>query len=277
MVANIAHNTLWMTNHNDSLDLDSIAVANNIAYVTSKATHKIIEYDAKTGSKLSAFGNFRRPNGIAIIDNYLFVVERDSHRVSVLHLPSKRLIGTFAKDDLVKPYGITGFKRGETIHLYITDDYKNASIKVDKHSIHYYRISISKTAINIISSKSFGNLEKVESILADTKMRRLLVCDEKRRHIVLFSLTGDFMRIIGEKAFKGDPEGIDVYGDHYIFTDQSYKNNRFLIYDRDSLRFKKAFSLKGVKNTDGIAVHKDILYAIHDDGSLASASLKNAI
>lgn len=69
---------------------------------TAKATDKLVVYDGSTGQHLrdvgssgTAPGQFDRPNGIAVTDDLLWIVERDNHRVQVLSLPDFAPLATF--------------------------------------------------------------------------------------------------------------------------------------------------------------------------------------
>ncbi|NHN20667.1 phytase, partial [Bacillus amyloliquefaciens] len=69
----------------------------------AKATDKLVVYDGSTGQPLrdvgssgTAPGQFDRPNGIAVLDDLLWIVERDNHRVQVLSLPDFAPLATFA-------------------------------------------------------------------------------------------------------------------------------------------------------------------------------------
>ena len=97
---------------------------------TAKTTDKLVVYDGQTGAHLrdvgsqgTAPGQFDRPNGIAVIDDLVLVVERDNHRVQVLHLPDFTPLGVFAAADLRKPYGLWVNKQREGYDVYVTDSY----------------------------------------------------------------------------------------------------------------------------------------------------------
>jgi NHL repeat. len=69
---------------------------------TAKATDKLVVYDGQTGAHLrdvgtagAGPGQFDRPNGIAVIDDLVLVVERDNRRVQVMTLPDFTPIGHF--------------------------------------------------------------------------------------------------------------------------------------------------------------------------------------
>ena len=89
-------------------------------------------YDGSTGQHLrdvgssgTAPGQFDRPNGIAVIDDLLWIVERDNHRVQVLRLPDFTPLATFAADDLRKPYGLWVDRRADGYSVYVTDSWDN--------------------------------------------------------------------------------------------------------------------------------------------------------
>jgi NHL repeat. len=97
---------------------------------TAKATDKLVVYDGQTGAHLrdvgtagEGAGQFKRPNGIAVVDDLVFVVERDNHRVQVLSLPDFTPVLSFAAEQLQKPYGLWVNRTGEGYQVYVTDAY----------------------------------------------------------------------------------------------------------------------------------------------------------
>ena len=69
---------------------------------SAKSTHRLVVFDADSGERLrevgsegAALGQFDRPNGVAVFGDMLFVVERDTHRVQVLSLPSFKPVGSY--------------------------------------------------------------------------------------------------------------------------------------------------------------------------------------
>ena len=101
-------------------NIDSVAVWRKgspaLLLATAKTGNVIYVHDASTGASIRSFGStgtgageLRRPNGILVLDDYAFVVERDNHRVQVFALPGGQPVMTFGDVDLRRPYGITGF------------------------------------------------------------------------------------------------------------------------------------------------------------------------
>src|SRR3546814_4990331 len=68
-------------------------------------------------------GEFDRPNGVAVVDELLFVVERDNRRVQVLRLPGFSHVASFGNDEFEKPYGIWVNRTGNGYEVYVTDAY----------------------------------------------------------------------------------------------------------------------------------------------------------
>jgi 3-phytase len=130
-------------------NLDSIAFWRNpdgqdMLFVTAKEGNQIIVLDPYTGEEIdrwgetgSGLGQFSRPNGVLVVFDMLFVVERNNRRVQVLQLPSGKSIDAFGTDELIKPYGIAlgklisssstssfGQAGKHTFEIYITDAYQ---------------------------------------------------------------------------------------------------------------------------------------------------------
>jgi len=258
-------NTKWITEYNKSDNIDSIALWDKNIFVTSKSSNNIHVYDLD-GYLIGKFGEdvLKRPNGIIALQNILFVVERDNHRVHMFSLPDLKSIGIIGEDVLKYPYGITGYYDGNFI-IYVTDqkDLKVYKFVLYEDTYDYY---------------SFGcKLGKLESILVDRKYNRLLVADEKYKNIKIYDLDGKYVGVING-LFCGEPEGI-VLSDYgfYIFTDQDKVKNTFHIVSRDELLYIDSFYSHDVKNTDGIAIDGDSFYAIHDDGSLSAFDLQDIL
>src|SRR5690606_17347306 len=86
----------WLTPRNESDNVDSVAVwhsrtGDHWLLATAKATDVLLVYDAVNGAPLrrvggsgSGLGEFRRPNGVTVMQDLAFIVERDNARVQVL-------------------------------------------------------------------------------------------------------------------------------------------------------------------------------------------------
>ena len=105
-----------------------------LVFASAKTGDAVLAYNAATGAlvrRVGSTGNgegqLRRPNGLAVVDSVLFVVERDNHRVQAFHLPSLRPIGTFGATELKNPYGIAWVRHGtHAWDVWVTDNYETA-------------------------------------------------------------------------------------------------------------------------------------------------------
>jgi 3-phytase len=279
---------------------------------TAKETDVILAYDATNGRLIKRFagsgvdpGQLDRPNGIAVIDSFVFIVERDNNRIQVFSLPSFRSVGIAGQTELLRPYGLTVFKTDTlTYQVYVTDNYEDpgeqvpASEELDERIIHF--------AFEYEDGRMYGDVEKtfgatsgdgmlnvVESIAADTLFNRLLIADEfeQEKNIKIYNLQGKFTgQVLGDSLFRYEPEGIALYstGDstgYWFTTDQDEKDNRFYIFDRRSLDYLGSYTGKTTSNTDGIALSSrafgdfegGAFFAVHDDGNVAAIQLKTVL
>ena len=277
---------------------------------TAKATDKLVVYDGATGETLrnvgargEGEGQFMRPNGIAVVDDLLFVVERDNHRVQVLNLPDFSHALTFTTEDLIKPYGLWINKAGAGYEVYVTDAYMAGEDEqgedilppfadLDKR-VKRYTVLRSDAGLSAKLVGSFGDaseagaLRVVESIWGDPANNRLLIAEEDETYaneLKVYDLDGNFAgRTVGRDVFHAQSEGImlkacaDGSG-WWITTEQGKGRTVFHLFDRNSLEHAGAVTGKAVANTDGIWLHEassdrfpqGVLYAVHDDQGMVA-------
>ncbi|MDR1457972.1 MAG: hypothetical protein LBI37_00365 [Puniceicoccales bacterium] len=288
---------LWMTPQNHSDNLDSVACADNKIYVTAKSEHMIHIYDArngvplgKFGGKGNEFGQFNRPNGIATMDNLLFVTERDNSRVQVFSLPNCSYVCTFGEDTLVRPYGIFTCKINGYYLIYVTDDGK--AKKSENDNARRIVVFIMDEEMNQIDPKKFeisdefgvGEFGKLESIYGDLESYTLLIADEKSNELKLYSMDGKSLnkKISSEFFSQGDPEGVWFFKkdgrSYWLAVEQRRKKTTiFHLFDAKTLNHLRSFSGIYTKNTDGICINETdnglVLYAVNDDQAVTAFSL----
>jgi 3-phytase len=307
---------VYQTDRNESDDVDSPAFwqgknGENWLISTAKASHLLIVDDASTGKNIMRFGSqgnkigeFQRPNGISVVDDYLFVVERDNRRVQVLSLPALKPIGTFGDFLLQKPYGIFISKNENSYSVFVTDNYEFEKDIVpedsllDKRVLHF-TVIINDFNISSIFEKYIGDIKGkgilriVESIYGDKYNSNLLIAEEDTLNssVKVYNMKGIFTgKSFGENIFKGQVEGITLFEDgnekgFWIITDQSYNNNAFHVFERKS--FEHLGSIKGEKtnNTDGIWLtqrtfgnfSKGAFFAVHNDGNVSAFNLEEIL
>nr|WP_183426150.1 phytase [Luteimonas sp. RC10] len=281
-----------------------------LVIATAKSSDRLVVYDGVTGERLRTFGasgsgagQFRRPNGIAVIDDLVVVVERDNHRVQVLRLPDFAPVLAFAAQDLVKPYGLWIDRAGDGYTLYVTDSYHDgedaqghdvlpALDKLDRR-VHRYALRPDRGTFAVEALGAFGDttadgaLRVVESIWGDPANDRLLIAEEDETYaneLKVYDLAGRYTgRTLGRDVFQAQAEGImlktcaDGSG-WWITTEQGKGRTAFHLFDRRSLAHVGAVTGKTVANTDGIWLHDTpsaafpdgVLYAVHDDQGLVA-------
>ncbi|ACF13745.1 putative phytase precursor [Chloroherpeton thalassium ATCC 35110] len=293
---NVDSPAIW--NHSESENwIISTAKETDVLLVNDAATGNIIKRVGQSGQKL---GEFKRPNGVAVIDDLALVVERDNQRVQLFALPDFKPLELIGADNLKRPYGLTVFASApNTYELYVTDNYETPDEKLPPANelgerVHHYQFSVENGKVTYKLAGVFGDtagagvLKTVESIYADPANNTLLVADEhdSEHDLKVYTLDGKFTgTIIGKGIFKQEPEGIALYAaddstGYWIATDQDYKANTFHIFDRKTFAHLGAFLGEITANTDGVALSQyafgpfknGAFYAVHDDGNVAAFS-----
>ena len=299
-------------------ELDSVAAwtapdGRTLAIVTGKSTHRLDVYDGDSGERLrevgeegSAPGQFDRPNGIAVADDKLFVVERDNHRVQVLSLPDFKPVGFFGEQELRSPYGlwINATEPGE-LEVYVTDSFMYGKrydvvppfAELDQR-VRRYRVQFDQDGKLMANyGGAFGDtgedtaLRMVESIAGDPPNDRLLIADEDTRHLSTlreYGFSGKFTgRSLPQDSFGAQAEGVALWtcpdgSGYWIAVDQLAPLTIFHLFDRRTLAPVGSFSGKVTSHTDGVALHGPtkrfpggVLYAVHDDKALAAFDLRD--
>jgi 3-phytase len=302
----------FTTLRDESDNVDSPALwhgenGQNWLLATAKEGNVVIVYDAATGEKITQFGQLgnsqgelNRPNGIAVIDNYAVIVERDNHRIQIISLPDFISLGTFGESFLRLPYGLTIDQFEGKYHLYVTDNYETPEEETPPadslgQRVHHFVFTVEKNQVAAEHIKAFGEtsgdgiLHKVESLLLDRVHNRLLIADEHEEHcnVKIYDLEGNFTgQIIPHNYFFYEPEGIVVWeceadsSGYYIMVDQGKINNTFQVFDRKTLEYLGGFGGEITRNTDGIAItqrafgnfYYGAFYPVHNDGSLTAIS-----
>jgi 3-phytase len=246
--------------------------------VTQKDEGFILVLDATTGELLERRGGepgqFDRPNGIAVVDDLLLVVERDSRRVQVLRLPEFDSLGSFGEDLLQLPYGVAVERQGGWYEAYVTDSYESPddtppAPEVAANRVRHYRFRPAPAGLEAELVGSFGEptgdgaLYRVESLAIDRPLGRLYVADEslQRLNLKAYTLDGVFVQTFGDNRHYYEPEGVVLVrcgpeggrAGYLVVADQT-QPTRFVVYDRESLESLGGFTGDPpIDNTDGIA------------------------
>jgi 3-phytase len=277
---------------------------------TAKEGDVIRVDDATTGTFIRDLGGpgtepgrLERPNGIAVLDDILWVVERDNRRVQLFTLPGFRSVVTFGSDELLLPYGIAVRPdSGRSYTAWITDSYEVVEDQVPPDSalgrrIHEFRVTIGTNGARAERVRAFGEtggpgvLRVVESIAVDPAHDRLMIAEELEGEslIKVYDTGGRFTdRTMGPTSFPNQAEGIVLYAcgeeaGYWIATDQGTQTNTFHVFDRVTLEPLGSFRGARVFNTDGIALTQHSMpgfpagafYAVHDDSGVVAFSWQN--
>jgi len=308
----------WIAQPRPADEIDSLAVwptpdGGHWLVATAKSSHTLAVYDADTGRFLRSVGGpgdgpgrFRRPNGIAVFGDVLFVVERDNHRVQMLRLPDFTPLGDFGGDRLRVPYGLwVNEVRPDVVDVYVTDsymaDFRTGLLPpMDELSgrVKRFRVDLSGQTPQATWQDQFGDtteagaLRMVESIAGDPAHDRLLIADEDHRvgsTLREYGLSGQ--RYLGRSlpVFKGDAEGVALLActaesGYWIAVDQ-LRPSEFRVYDRRTLAPAGTFSGRVVADTDGIVLQQDAsprfpagaLFVQHDNVAVAAFDLRDVV
>ncbi len=260
---------------------------------TTKDTGQLVVYDGATGRELrrvggpgGGAGQFRRPNGIAVLGDLVFVVERDNRRVQVLRLPAFEPLGSFGEQDLVSPYGLWVRRlasgtpgEAERIEVIVSDSYMDRDPKdpgefvpppLERLGQRFARFLLQPGAASLGARRvaAFGDTGAAgavripESLWGDPYHDRLLVAEEDtatgtRLRDYLLGAGRYAGRDVGAAQFKAQAEGIALWScadgtGYWIGTDQFKDRSLFHVFDRISLAHLGAFAGRVTANTDGV-------------------------
>lgn len=279
---------------------------------TAKSTHHLVVFDGDSGERLrevggkgTAPGQFNRPNGVAVFGDYLFVVERDNHRVQVLSLPEFHPLTTFGADQLRSPYGLWLHEIApDELDLYVTDSFMEGRkydvvpplAQLDQR-VRRYRLHIGdEDALQVESLGAFGDtspnaaLRMVESIGGDPANDRLLIAEEDTRigtDLREYDMAGRYVgKSLAPGRFRAQAEGVALWDcssdqGYWIAVDQTQPRTVFLLFDRATLAYRGSFIGTATGHTDGIALHaaatqrfpSGALFAVHEDKAIAAFDL----
>lgn len=304
----------FLTQRDENNNVDSVAVwqgeqGQRWLIATAKETDRLLVYAGDTGELVKSMGQtgtgmgeFKRPNGVSVVDDLLLVVERDNQRVQVLNLPSLRpvlVFGNVGDASLQNPYGLW-INKTQPGHyqIYVTDNYETADEKVPPlaeldHRVQRWSLIQNGTTWKAKHEQNFGATDKrgalliVESLAGDPEYNRLLIADEEEyteRNIKVYNLQGKFTGMrVGAGVFRQQPEGIALYAcndgsGYWVTTDQGKEVNYFHLFERESLDYFASFQGETTLNTDGIWLEQNpfpgfnqgAFYALHNDGNVAA-------
>jgi 3-phytase len=274
---------------------------------TGKATDKLVVYDGDSGKSVhsvggpgTALGQMQRPNGIAVIDSYALVVERDNHRVQMFQLPDLKPLLVFGGDDLRQPYGLWVRAQKDSYEVIVSDNYmspQNEDLppplaqlgeRFKRYQLRRVPGGWQARLMGVFGDTGeAGAIRIAESVFGDVGNDRLLVAEEDvaiGTRIREYGLDGQYRgRDIGAGLFKAQAEGMALArcadgSGYWIATDQFKDRSLFHVFDRDTLEHVGAFAGGRTANTDGVWLDQSassrfpqgVFYAVDDDQAVAA-------
>lgn len=294
---------------------------------SAKSTHSLLVFDADTGEWLRTVvdtdagsnpgipvAGFKRPNGLAVHGDHLFVAERDNQRVQILALPSLQSLGTFGENQLRAPYGLwLNEVSPGGLEVYVTDSFmygKRHEIvpplnELDQRVRRYRLEAKDSNGFTARYLGSFGDtsepgaLRVVESIAGDPAFDRLMIADERfpgsdglpvstlREYTLAGRFTG---RSLPERTFASEAEGVALWAcspdsGYWVAVDQRETLTAFHLFDRKTLAPAGSFRGTTASLSDGIALHAagtmafpdGALFAVHRDQSVTAFDLADIV
>ncbi len=274
---------------------------------TAKDTHRLVVYDGSTGKRLrtvsgpgTELGQLQRPNGIAVIDDLVLVVERDNRRVQVFQLPDFNPLLLFGAEQLKQPYGLWVRPQKDAYEVIVSDNYMSlqdedtppplAELGQRFKRYHLQRAEGGWKA-NLVGTfgdtGAAGAIRIAESVSGDAANDRLLLAEEDvtvGTRLREYGLDGTYRgRDIGADLFKAQAEGMALArcaggSGYWIATDQFKDRSVFHVFDRMTLAYKGAFAGNKTANTDGVWLDQSAdarfpqgaFYAVDDDQAVAA-------
>ncbi|KAB8165647.1 phytase [Lysobacter maris] len=274
---------------------------------SAKSSDRLVVYDGDSGRRLrevagpgSAPGQLRRPNGVAVIDDLLLVVERDNRRVQAFALPGFEPLLSFGADDLEQPYGLWVHRDGSGYEVIVSDNYMSPDDEdrpppLAELGRRFKRYALDRQAegwhARLLGSfgatDAAGAIRIAESVFGDPAHDRLLLAEEdpgSGTRLREYGLDGRYRgRDIGAELFKAQAEGLALYAcddgsGYWLATDQFKDRSLFHVFDRVSLSHVGAFAGARTANTDGVWLDRSasarfpqgVFYAVDDDQGVSA-------
>lgn len=274
---------------------------------TAKRSGVLLVYDGHDGRLLRTVagkgagpGQLDRPNGIAVAGQFVWVVERDNHRVQMFGLPGFQSLLTFGDSNLQQPYGLWVRPMSQGYEVIVSDNYMAAGnddevppLSALGRRFHRYQLSHSDGQWRVQAKGTFGDtsaagaIRIAESLWGDVENQRLLIAEEDvatGTRLREYGLDGHYRgRDVGAGIYRAQAEGIALMrcadgSGYWIGTDQFKDRTLFHVFDRLSLQHLGSFAGNVTANTDGIWLEEQgderfpagVLYAVHDDQALAA-------
>jgi 3-phytase len=275
----------------------------------ARAKNQLVAIDGLTGAHVrttgtegSKAGQLSAPSGIALWNDVALVSDRDNQRVQAFSLPFLKPMGSISDSVvLVAPLGlaVADGDSGRAELFVLNDVYLSANDETHgdafRRRVLHFRLTRMAGVVKGILEKFFGDTAKggmlltIAAIAIDRDYGSLLIGDVAARDLNVYTFEGSFSDEFGHEQFTGPPAGLALYAcgkesGYWIATEKHTTRNRFHIYERESYKYRGAFALSGVVETDGIAVvtgkvgaMQGAFYAINGGTNIAAVSFASVL
>ena len=247
--------------------------------VTARGKSQLVALDAVTGARVRAAGiegskpgQLLAPGGIALWSDVALVADRDNQRIQAFSLPFLKPMGVISDSVvLVAPLGLA-VAAGDSgrADLFVTND-MHLNTNEESHGdafrrrVLHFRLTRRAGVVTGLLEKFFGDTAKggllltIDAIAIDKDNESLLVADLAARDLNIYTFDGSFEDEFGHEQLTGSPGGLALYAcdkeaGYWIATESHRTRNRFHLFERASYKYRGAFALAGVVETEGIAL-----------------------
>lgn len=233
------------------------------------------------GTRLMRIPNVDRPNNIDVayglklggrtID-IAVATERNKQRLRVFEIvPDAGLKDLAAlpvfegeSGPASQPMGVALYKRPSDNAIFVIVSRKSGP---SGSYLWQYRLEARNGALAATKVRQFGQFSgtnEIEAVAVDHELGFLYYSDEgagiRRYHAdPAHPSAAKELALFAQSGWKGDREGIAIYRDYIIATDQQHPNSEFHVFSRDTLRELGIFRL-GADTTDGIDIAPNGLF-----------------
>jgi 3-phytase len=239
------------------------------------------------GSRLMTVPNLDRPNNIDVAYGFsvggrtvdlAVATERNKGQLRIFEvMPEKGLqdlgaVPVFAGETgaMAQPMGIALYRRRRDKALFAIVSRKNGP--AGRYLWQYRLTGDAQGNIRGEKVREFGNFsgtKEIEAIAVDAQREHIYYSDEgagiRKYHADPgHSQAGEQLALFAESGWKGDREGIAIYQNYIVATDQQPGNSEFHVFARDTLRELGVFRV-GADTTDGIDIAPFGLFVAMND------------
>lgn len=240
----------------------------------------------RDGSRLMRIEGVDRPNNIDVAYglklgartvDIAIATERNKARLRVFEImPGKGLKDLAAlsvfegqSGPAAQPMGIALYTRPKDQAIFAIVSRKNGP---SGSYLWQYRLDASSGTLRALKVREFGvfsGTKEIEAVAVDSAHGFVYYSDEgagiRKYHAdPAHPHAAHELALFAQTGWKGDREGIAVYKDYIIATDQQPLNSEFHVFARDTLRELGVFRL-GSDTTDGIDIASNGLFLAMND------------